>query len=82
MKTIILISFLLSSVFAMAQKPAGKNTNPALSTNMKFDGLTVGGKVQAPLESLTVVENEKEIDDLIGVRKDFKDRSLKAKGLR
>jgi hypothetical protein len=65
------------SLVAMA-----KNPNTKLSTDVKFDGQTVGGKIQSPFESLTVVENEKSIDDLIGVRKNFADRIQKSKGMR
>lgn len=59
-----------------------KNPNTKLSTDVRFDGQTVGGKIQSPFESLAVVENEKSIDDLIGVRKNFSDRSEKSKGMR
>lgn len=53
-----------------------------LSTDVKFDDHLVGGKYQVPLEALSVVENEKILDELIGVRKDFNDRVEKSKGLR
>jgi hypothetical protein len=84
---IIILNFAASaaSTAPVATKKASIKTakvDPRLSTDIKFDGKLVGGRVQAPLESLTVVENEKGIDDLIGVRMDFKDRSAKAKGLR
>jgi len=59
-----------------------KNSNSKLSTDIKFDGQTVGGKTQSPFESMAVIENEKKIDDLIGVRKNFSDRSKKAQGMR
>lgn len=91
MKTLMIFPILILSLAAFA-KPAKKAAaaptasaaanSPKLSTDIKFDGHTVGGKIQAPFESLAVVENEKNIDDLIGVRKDFRDRSEKAKGLR
>ena len=64
----------------VVNKTANKNTN--LSTDIKFDGQLVGGKIQNPFETLAVVENEKNIDDLIGVRTQFSDRSKKAKGMR
>jgi hypothetical protein len=67
---------------AKTQKVVIGKKHSSLTTDAKFDGTTVGGKIQAPLEALSVVENEKDIDDLIGVRKDFRDRSDKAKGLR
>ncbi len=73
-----------ASVFAKAPAPkvVAASNHSKLSTDVRFDGQTVGGKIQSPAEALSVVENEKSIDDLIGVRKDFRDRSSKAKGLR
>ncbi|MBC7740939.1 MAG: hypothetical protein H7061_02000 [Bdellovibrionaceae bacterium] len=95
MKTKIVIAILISAftfeVLAKTKtqnskphvKPvASKLTNSKLSTDVKFDGQMVGGKLQSPFESLAVVENEKTIDDLIGVRKNFSDRSEKSKGMR
>ena len=79
MKT-TLISLLLMISIDHAQ--AGQQTKPKLSTDIKFDGQTVGGKMQAPFESLTEVENEKLIDQLIGARKNFNDRILKSNQLR
>jgi hypothetical protein len=64
------------------QAQAGQQTKSKLSTDIKFDGQTVGGKIQAPFESLTEVENEKLIDQLIGARKNFNDRILKSNQLR
>ncbi len=58
------------------------HANTKLSTDVKFDGQLVGGQIQTPFESLTVVENEKSIDDLIGVRQNFSDRNEKSKGMR
>jgi hypothetical protein len=67
-----------------AQKVSAKSNNPnsKLSTDIKFDGQTVGGKTQSPFESLAVIENEKSIDDLIGMRTNFTDRTKKAQGMR
>lgn len=77
----------MAATFAQAKTPtsavkSGVSHSSKLTRDARFDGATVGGKIQAPMEALTVVENEKSIDDLIGVRKDFQDRSEKAKGLR
>jgi hypothetical protein len=71
--TIAALSFLVSSPisFAAAKKapPKGK-----LSTNVNFEDLLVDGKYQYPSEATTTVENEKDLDDLIGARKHFRDR--------
>ncbi|MBL7543335.1 MAG: hypothetical protein JNL11_05935 [Bdellovibrionaceae bacterium] len=53
-----------------------------LSTDVKFGDQAVSGKYQLPMEALSVVENEKSIDDLIGVRKNFRDRVARTKGMR
>ena len=77
MKTILISILIIVSVKAQAGPKQNK-----LSTDIKFDGHSVGGQVQAPFESLTEVENEKLIDQLIGVRKNFNDRTKKSNQLR
>lgn len=77
---ITLISILL--MISMDRAQANQQSKPKLSTDIKFDGQTVGGKMQAPFESLTEVENEKLIDQLIGARKNFNDRISKSNQLR
>ena len=77
MKTILISILIIVSVHAKAEQKKSK-----LSTDIKFDGHAVGGQVQAPFESLTEVENEKLIDQLIGVRKNFNDRTKKSNQLR
>ena len=59
-----------------------KAKNSALTTDAKFGDQAVGGLYQLPMEALSVVENEKSIDDLIGVRKNFRDRVQRSKGMR
>ena len=88
MKTLSLITVLLVSLSAWSApkpttaKPTGTKTSSKVGTNHQFDGALIGGKNQVPMEALTEVENEKAIDDLIGIRKNFSDRAVKAKGLR
>lgn len=53
-----------------------------LLTTVDFNDQLVGGKYQSPMEALSVVEDEKSIDDLIGVRKNFQDREQRAKAMR
>ena len=82
-KIIFLILILTTSGFAASKKTVPVTTKKTnLSTDIKFDGQLVGGKIQSPFETLAVVENEKNIDDLISVRTQFSDRSKKAKGMR
>lgn len=83
----ILISITCSMSFANKTHPnksktTNKNSSSQLSTDIKFDGHQVGGKIQAPFEALAEVENEKSIDQLIQVRQNFDDRRTKAKLMR
>lgn len=83
-----------SASAAQKSSPAGKKaaakilaSNKAksksrLKQDVSFDEHAVGGKYQMPLESTTVVEDEKSLDDLIGVRKNFKDREQVSQELR
>ena len=93
-RTLLILGLIFSAgLSAQVKAPVMKNkkispvvrlaqTNTKLSTDVKFDGQLVGGQIQSPFETLTVVENEKSIDDLIGVRKNFSDRDDKSKGMR
>lgn len=63
-------------------KSSSSSSSSTLTTDAKFDDQAVGGKYQLPMEALSVVENEKAIDDLIGVRKNFRDRISRSKGMR
>jgi hypothetical protein len=45
-----------------------------LSTDIVFDGSTVHGKYQYSDEAMATVENEKILNSLLGVRRDFRDR--------
>lgn len=55
-----------------AAKP--KTASGELQTDVKFDDSVLHGQYQTPEEALARVENEKGLDDLLGVRKHFKDR--------
>lgn len=74
----ILVIFCSEAVLAeKTPSHAGK-----LKKDIAFHGHTVSGKYQLPLESTITVEDEKSLDDLIGVRKNFQDRIKIAKKLR
>ncbi|MCC7403266.1 MAG: hypothetical protein IT288_02615 [Bdellovibrionales bacterium] len=45
-----------------------------LSTNMSFEDLLVQGKYHFSDEAVATVEEDKVLDALLGIRKDFKDR--------
>ena len=77
MKTLIImaLAFVLSSpAFAKKSKVTAPPVKRKLGTNFDFGDMMVRGKYQYPDEALTSVEDEKSLDDLLGVRKHFKDR--------
>lgn len=51
-----------------------KTTDAKKSTDMSFDELLVQGKYHFTDEAVTTVEQDKVLDGLLQVRKDFKDR--------
>ena len=53
-----------------------------LSTNVRFEDHLINGKYQNAFEAVSTVENDKDIDDLIGTRKSFQDRIKKSEGMR
>ena len=72
-----LTSILLSSVFSLGSlqaKTISDRQHNKLSTDIKFNGLKLNGKLLKSSESSFTVENEKLIVDLIGPRKNFKDK--------
>lgn len=76
----------IATIFA-AQNAHGATTKakPAhhkLSTSVDFSDRTVGGKYMFSTEAITTVENDKSLEDLIGVRKNFKDRIERSESLR
>gem|GEM_PF-3337297 len=47
-----------------------------LSTDVRFDGSAVHGKFQSAADGVATVEDDKYLDDLLGVRKSFADREI------
>jgi hypothetical protein len=66
----IFLSLLVSPI---AQAGALK-VKSGVGTNHNFDDKLVNGQYQYPDEATATVDDEKMLDDLIGVRKNFKDR--------
>jgi hypothetical protein len=63
------------------KKTAAQNSAAdELQTDVKFDDSVLHGQYQTPDEALARVENEKGLNDLLGVRKHFKDRLATASG--
>lgn len=60
------------------KKKTNKTKRPTASQQLKreivFDGSTVGGQYHSAGEAVARVEQEKKMNDLIGMRHDFKDR--------
>ena len=55
-------------------QPAVEKKSGEKSTDMSFDELLVQGKYHFTGEAVTTVEQDKVLDGLLQVRKDFKDR--------
>ena len=67
------------SVKLLKKSKASEKTGPSktkgkLSREVVFDGSVVNGKYLASGEAVSTVENEKKLNNLIGMRADFKDR--------
>lgn len=63
---------------AHASKKAKAAAQSQLQTDVSFDDSVLHGTYQVPDEALAKVENEKTLNDLLGVRKHFKDRLSEA----
>lgn len=79
---LVVIVLFMSLVFAApqaeiapekAKAPENKN-GTSKSTDMAFDELLIQGKYHFTDEAVTTVEQDKVLDGLLEVRKDFKDR--------
>jgi hypothetical protein len=73
MKKIIFALILIGGAFSLAatKSPAGA---AGTTTEHNFEDMLVQGKFHFSDEAVTTVEEDKVLDSLIGVRKDFKDR--------
>ena len=79
MRNLVLIVCFLMSVVAKAATDVKNQTAPSKSastTEHNFEDMLVQGKFHFSDEAVTTVEEDKVLDSLIGVRKDFKDRLL------
>lgn len=72
-------SLLISSVALAKKKDAVKKMAPRskLETEMKFNEMSLRGKYKNRDEALAEIEDDKLLDDLLGLRLDFKDRIKK-----
>ena len=74
MKTLVLVLLLASTVVFAAPNKSRKVRFSKLNTNHNFEDKLIDGKYQYPDEANAKVDDEKLLDDLIGVRKNFRDR--------
>lgn len=81
MKSVMMIALLFIGLptFAATQKAATAASTAGAKadkskTNMSFDELLIQGQFHFSDEAVITVENDKVLDALLGVRKDFKDR--------
>lgn len=58
----------------LSKQSMSRETAKRLSTSMTFSGSRVGGQYQVPGEGTARVENEKPIEELLGLRTQFRDR--------
>lgn len=79
---LMIVSSLLGGSYVMSATSASTaeaSTAPKKkSTEMSFDDVLVQGKYHFSDEAVTTVEEDKVLDGLLGVRKDFKDRMKKS----
>ena len=71
----VLTAIVLSASAGASTKSTSKKApKKKLTQEAVFDGSTVRGKYQIAGGAVAAVENEKSLDDIIGGRKNFKDR--------
>ncbi len=63
-----------SSGQAKASSSMAKQLKGRLSTTMAFSGSRVKGQYQVPAEATARIENEKPLEELMGLRTQFRDR--------
>lgn len=70
--TVALILLCSIMIQAKEKKPMGK-----LETNIRLNGANIVGKGLKPMTLDTLAEDDKYLNDLLGVRKNFDDKSTK-----
>ena len=64
-----------AAIKASTKKVHASQANQAqLGTSFRFDGSSLHGKFQSAPSTVATVENDKYLEDLLGARKNFKDR--------
>ena len=80
MKIVGALIFILTilSLNLSAQAQTADASANKLEKNVSFEDMLIQGKFHFTDESVTTVEQEKVLDGLLGVRKDFKDKVKKS----
>lgn len=73
MTILLSVQFAVAATDSKAVDKDGKKT-----TDVSFEDVLVQGKYHFSDEAVTTVEQDKVLDSLLGVRKDFKDRIRKS----
>ena len=78
---ILMVSTLSFTALAIPTKDgvSGKGNEGKKSTDVSFDDVLVQGRYNFSDEAVTTVEEDKVLDALLAVRKDFQDRNKKSK---
>jgi hypothetical protein len=63
----------------VTKKVTQKSQDSQLGTNFSFEAASVRGKYQSAGQGIAMVEDEKVLDDLLGLRRSFKDRETQEK---
>ncbi len=79
MKLLVSIFMILGSfAWAADEAQVAQPTNKNLKRNLDFEDLLVKGKYHFSSEAVVTVEDDKILDALLEVRKDFRDRLAKS----
>lgn len=62
------------STAQVTKKVTQRAQDSQLGTNFSFEAASVRGKYQTAGQGIAMVEDEKVLDDLLGLRRSFKDR--------
>ncbi len=74
LSVILAVWVILAPVKSLSKGKINNNRDSELSTNVEFDPMTVHGRYQSSNKGTAKVEDEKVLYDLLGPRKNFKDR--------
>lgn len=71
---VVALGAMLLPSLGKAAAAKGRSSRAKLSTTMSFSGSRVDGQYMLPSEASAKIENEKPIEELLGLRVQFRDR--------